>query len=78
MSHRKLRRAFRDQDIARYIEHCLDAGFTAAYDGETHVRVTAPDGRWVPVSTTQYSGTSTKRVIARLRRIGGPPPKGNS
>lgn len=65
-------RSFRDRDLAKYVERCLACGFTATMDGKTHVRLVAPSGDRVSLSTTQYSGKMTHEVISRIRRIGGP------
>lgn len=71
-SGRALLRSFRDRDLAKYIDRCLACGFTLTMDGSTHVRLIAPNGDKVSVSTTQYSGKMTHEVISRIRRIGGP------
>jgi len=66
-------RGMRDHDLAKYAKRCVrEAGFTLTVDGDSHIRLTAPDGRWARLSGTQHTGEATHRAKARLRRIGGP------
>lgn len=65
-------RGFRDKRLGAYVQRLAEQGWMVEVLGDSHVRVTSPDGRRAKVSTTQFEGPATWQAISRLRRIGGP------
>lgn len=58
------------KDLRPWVKSARKAGFTFQFNGDGHLRVTAPDGEWFAIPATMGSQQRVKRAINQFRRSG--------